>query len=130
MRTAKQPTRSAALFILLAVLTGCAGTNGASPRSVTPMATPGPALGAPGAGIEHGIPDPTGPKKRIAVAKFDAAGAFLAQYGGWDIGGGLAAQLTTALVNSGHFIVVERAEFTLVLREQEMSIAAGDFGRH
>lgn len=122
MRTAKQPARSAALFILLTVLAGCAGTDGVSSRSATPMATPGPALGASGAGLEHGLPGPTGPKKRIAVAKFDAAGAFMAQYGGWDIGGGLAAQLTTALVNSGHFIVVERAELTPMLREQEMAM--------
>lgn len=63
-----------------------------------------------------------GPKKRIAVAKFDAVGSFTAQYGGWDIGGGLSAQLTTALVNSGRFIVVERADLANVLREQEMSI--------
>jgi len=63
-----------------------------------------------------------GPKKRIAVAKFDAVGSFTAQYGGWDIGGGLAAQLTTALVNSGRFIVVERADLANVLREQEMSM--------
>jgi curli biogenesis system outer membrane secretion channel CsgG len=121
MRTAKQPARSVVVFILLAVLTGCAVTDGASSRSATPMATP-PALGAPGAGLEHGLPGPTGPKKRIAVAKFDAAGAFMAHYGGWDIGGGLAAQLTTALVNSGHFIVVERAELTPVLREQDMAM--------
>lgn len=122
MRTAKQPAMSAALFILLTVLTGCASTNGASSRSATPMATPDPALGAPGAGLQGGFPGPTGPKKRIAVAKFDAAGAFMAHYGGWDIGGGLAAQLTTALVNSGHFIVVERAELTPVLREQDMAM--------
>jgi curli biogenesis system outer membrane secretion channel CsgG len=46
----------------------------------------------------------------------------MAHYGGWDIGGGLAAQLTTALVNSGHFIVVERAELMPVMREQEMAM--------
>jgi hypothetical protein len=33
----------------------------------------------------------TGPKKRIAVAKFDTIGSFSAEYGRWDIGGGLAA---------------------------------------
>jgi curli biogenesis system outer membrane secretion channel CsgG len=63
-----------------------------------------------------------GPKKRVAVAKFDAAGSFVSQYGAWDIGGGLAAQLTTALVESGRFIVVERAELASVLREQEMGL--------
>jgi curli biogenesis system outer membrane secretion channel CsgG len=64
----------------------------------------------------------TGPKKRIAVLKFDAAGASAGPYGGWDIGVGLAAELTTALVNSGYFIVVERAELASVLREQEMGL--------
>jgi curli biogenesis system outer membrane secretion channel CsgG len=68
------------------------------------------------------LPPGSGPKKRIAVAKFDAVGNFVSVYGGWDIGGGLAAQLTTALVNSGHFIVVERAELASVLREQEMAL--------
>jgi curli biogenesis system outer membrane secretion channel CsgG len=60
-----------------------------------------------------------GPKKRIAVMKFDV-GAASAQATGADLGSGLAAQLTTALVNSGQFIVVERAELAGILREQEM----------
>lgn len=67
-------------------------------------------------------PSPASPKKRIAVAKFDAVGSFAAQYGTWDIGGGLAAQLTTALIESGRFVVVERAELAGVLREQEMGL--------
>lgn len=71
-----------------------------------------------------GATDPVqaGPKKRIAVAKFDAVGSFVSQYGTWDIGGGLAAQLTTALIESGRFVVVERAELASVLREQEMGL--------
>jgi len=63
----------------------------------------------------------TGPKKRIAVAKFDAIGAFIAQYGGYDLGGGLAAQLATELVKTGRFIVVERIALAGVLREQELA---------
>ncbi|MDE2059231.1 MAG: hypothetical protein KGL31_02075 [candidate division NC10 bacterium] len=118
---AKQPTRSTALFILLAVLAGCAGTGGGSSQPTAPPAS-GPAVGIPTIGLQSGLPPLMGPKKRIAVAKFDAAGAFMAQYGVWDIGGGLAAQLTTALVNSGHFIVVERAELMPVMREQEMAM--------
>ena len=66
-------------------------------------------------------PPPNGPKKRIAVARFDASGAIGGQFPGWNIGDGLAAQLTTALLNSGHFIVVERGELAGVLREQEMA---------
>jgi curli biogenesis system outer membrane secretion channel CsgG len=57
------------------------------------------------------------------VARFDAIGSFVGVHGGWDVGGGLAAQLATALANSGHFIVVERAELAGVLREQEMGLA-------
>lgn len=68
------------------------------------------------------VPARSGPKKRIAVARFDAAGSFVAVYGSWDVGGGLAAQLTTALIDSGRFIVVERAELAGVLREQEMGL--------
>ncbi len=64
---------------------------------------------------------PSGPRKRISVAKFDANGAFVAVYGGWEIGGGLAAQLTTALIDSGRFIVVERPDLGVVLREQELA---------
>ncbi len=67
------------------------------------------------------LPVPSGPRKRISIAKFDANGAFVAIYGGSDIGGGLAAQLTTALVNSGQFIVVERPDLGVVLREQELA---------
>jgi curli biogenesis system outer membrane secretion channel CsgG len=63
----------------------------------------------------------TGPKKRVAVIKFDAGG-IATSTGGVDLGSGLAAQLTTALINSGQFIVVERGELASVLREQEMSM--------
>jgi curli biogenesis system outer membrane secretion channel CsgG len=65
----------------------------------------------------------TGPRKRVAVSKFDAVGAFVAQNGGSDIGGGLAAQLVTELTNSGRFIVLERAELPNVLREQELGLS-------
>jgi curli biogenesis system outer membrane secretion channel CsgG len=68
-------------------------------------------------------PAPTGPKKRIAVAKFDANGAFTAAYGSWDIGGGLAAQLETALVESGRFVVVERPDLAPVINEQQLALS-------
>jgi curli biogenesis system outer membrane secretion channel CsgG len=60
-------------------------------------------------------------KKRVAVSKFDAAGGFQAAYGGWDVGGGLAAQLSTALVETGQLIVVERADLAAVLGEQQLA---------
>lgn len=67
-------------------------------------------------------PPPPGPRKRMAVVRFENIGAFAQKYGEWDVGGGLAAQLTTALIESGHFIVVERAALGDVLREQEMAL--------
>jgi curli biogenesis system outer membrane secretion channel CsgG len=56
-------------------------------------------------------------KKRIAVLRVDAGGLG-AQYG--DVGNAIAAQLTTALFQTGQFVVIERAELAAVLREQEM----------
>jgi curli biogenesis system outer membrane secretion channel CsgG len=55
-------------------------------------------------------------KKRIAVSRFaDRSGAGYAH-----IGDGVADMLTTALVKSGKFIVIERAEFDKVLEEQKL----------
>jgi curli biogenesis system outer membrane secretion channel CsgG len=65
----------------------------------------------------------SGPKKRVAVTKFDAIGSFVAQNGGSDIGGGLAAQLITELADTGRFIVLERADLPSALREQELGLA-------
>ena len=60
----------------------------------------------------------SGPKKTIAVARFDGHGNFTSHYGGWDtVGGGLAAMLITELTQSGRFIVVDPADMDAVLRE-------------
>ncbi len=77
----------------------------------------------PGGFINRPIPRVHGPKRTVAVGKFDAIGAFTATYGNWDIGGGLAAMLTTALTESEQFIVVERANIQQLLAEQEMKAA-------
>ncbi|MGB8276063.1 MAG: CsgG/HfaB family protein [Alphaproteobacteria bacterium] len=66
------------------------------------------------------IPPVTGPKRTVAVGKFDAIGAFTSKYGNWDIGGGLAAMLTSALAESKRFIVLERANIQQILSEQEL----------
>jgi curli biogenesis system outer membrane secretion channel CsgG len=52
------------------------------------------------------VPAVKGPKRVVAVARFDAVGSFTAVYGNWDVGGGLEAMLITALMESGRFIVV------------------------
>ena len=99
-----------AFAILLAVAVPCSDASAADP-----------ATAATAESTSALAQVPTGPRKRISVAKFDAAGAFVTVYGSWDIGGGLAAQLTTALVNSGRFTVVERPDLQVVLREQELA---------
>jgi curli biogenesis system outer membrane secretion channel CsgG len=55
-------------------------------------------------------------KKRIAVSRFDDRSG-----GGYNhVGVGVSDMLTTALVKSGKFVVIERAEFDKVLEEQKL----------
>ena len=63
----------------------------------------------------------TGPKKRIAVTRFDnkVSGA----WGGWNIGDGMAEMLTTELMKTNRFVVVERQALRDVLGEQELGQA-------
>lgn len=70
--------------------------------------------------INQPIPQVKGPKRTVAVGKFDAIGSFKSQYGGWDVGGGLSAMLVRALKESDRFIVLERANISQVLSEQQM----------
>lgn len=60
------------------------------------------------------------PKMRVAVAKFGATDRFASVYGGWNIGGGLSAQMVTELIKTGRVVVVERAILSKVLIEQEL----------
>jgi curli biogenesis system outer membrane secretion channel CsgG len=80
----------------------------------------GPALAASEASAIS-YPAYHGPKKTIAVSKFDAVGSFVGQYGGWDIGGGLAAMLTAELARTSRFVVVERPDLDTILREKQMA---------
>ncbi len=64
----------------------------------------------------------SGPKKTVAVTKFDANGAFVGQYGSYDVGGGLAAMMVNELGRTGRFNVVERAGLGTVLKEQELAL--------
>lgn len=63
----------------------------------------------------------TGPKKRIAVTKFD--NKVRGTYGSWNIGDGMAEMLTTELIKTGRFIVVERQALQDILGEQEMGLS-------
>ncbi|MCP5366387.1 MAG: hypothetical protein H6907_16870 [Hyphomicrobiales bacterium] len=66
------------------------------------------------------VPQIQGPKRVVAVGKFDAVGAFKQKYGDWDVGGGVSSMLTTALKESDRFIVLERANVSQILSEQEL----------
>ena len=104
---------------------GAGGSYSGSPQAGLqgqPTAAAQDATAPPPAAAPAPRPAPPGPKKRVAVIRFENVGRFAQAYGTWDVGGGLAAQLTTALIDSGHFIVVERAALGDVLREQEMGL--------
>lgn len=64
------------------------------------------------------LPPLKGPKKTIAVMDFDNKAGVPAR---WNIGTGMAEMLTTSLVNSGRFIVVERQAIRDVLAEQDFA---------
>lgn len=67
------------------------------------------------------LPTIPGPKRTVAVAHFDAVGSFTNVHGGWDVGGGLSAMLTTALTESQRFIVLERGNLSTVMSEQQLA---------
>lgn len=73
--------------------------------------------GAGGNGLTTSRLEPyDGPRARLAVAAFEDR----TKQGGNAIGGGLATMLTTALVNSNRFIVLEREMLDEVIREQDL----------
>lgn len=67
---------------------------------------------------EPAYPQFTGPKKRIAVTKFD--NRVKGTYGSWNIGDAMAEMLTTELIKTGKFVVVERQALQDILGEQEL----------
>lgn len=66
------------------------------------------------------LPPVDGPHRTVAVASFGGTSRFQVAYGLSNVGGGLAAMLTSALVESGQFVVVERTQLSSVLAEQEI----------
>jgi len=61
-----------------------------------------------------------GPKARIAVARFENKTADAQNWYSPSLGDGMADMLTTALVNSGRYIVLERESVDTVLAEQDL----------
>lgn len=106
------------LFVLVIsmFLVGCqtAGDGSEGPK------TSGETRSAQSEQAVQPLPSRSGPKLTVAVGKFSSIGSFSNQYGDWDIGGGLAAMLTTGLLSSDHFVVVERAALDQILNEQDL----------
>lgn len=59
-----------------------------------------------------------GIKKTIAVADFENKAGFRSE---WNLGNGMAEMVTTSLIKSGGFIVVERQNIQGILQEQDFS---------
>lgn len=72
------------------------------------------------------IPAIPGPKRVVAVGKFEALGSFASSFGSWDLGGGLAAMLISALAESERFILVERAALDQVVAEKGLAKAQAE----
>ncbi|WP_210397886.1 CsgG/HfaB family protein [Motiliproteus sediminis] len=64
----------------------------------------------------------TGPKMRVAVMPVGATGK-LGAFEGYDVGEAMSSQLTTALQQTGCFVVTERTALSHILREQELGLA-------
>lgn len=93
-----------------AVLLLCAGSSVfAVPRAI-PVQSASP--------VARAIAAPTGPKKMVAVAKFENKSGWV---GDWNLGTGMTEQLTDALMQSGQFIVLERQDIGAVLTEQDFA---------
>ncbi len=71
------------------------------------------------------LPAPMGPKKTIAVGSFENKAG---QFAKWDLGNGMAEMLTTSLIASGRFIVVERPEIEKVITEQDFGVSGRTAG--
>jgi len=70
------------------------------------------------ASVEPVYPPYTGHKKRIAVTKFD--NKVQGSHGNWNIGEGMAEMLTTELIKTGRFVVIERQALQDVVDEQKL----------
>src|SRR5699024_8721287 len=94
----------------LGLLTGCpaAGTTTQVRDSGS-----GPSIG------EARAADYNGPQARIAVARFENKASNSGRWWNQSIGDGMADMLTTALFNSGRFIVLERQAVDDILAEQD-----------
>ena len=70
--------------------------------------------------LKDNMPPFSGPKKVVAVSRFENLASFASQ-GQMSMGGGLTDQLTDALIASGGFVVLERSTVSDVIGEQNFA---------
>jgi curli biogenesis system outer membrane secretion channel CsgG len=115
--TLKKITQTSLVGLFLAsAVSGCAAQSASTDRASTNYSAPVLSVAAENSNTFYGA------KKSIAVAKFDANGAFLNSYGGWDVGGGLSAMMVSELDETGAFRVVNRSDIDATLYEQSLSL--------
>ncbi|MGE3692797.1 MAG: CsgG/HfaB family protein [Novosphingobium sp.] len=106
--------KSSAFKALLAA--GLAATMVCSPAGQSAWAASGDQASV----LVSPVPSISGPKRTIAVGSIDITGTYA---GGTstEAGGAIAAMLSTALEESGNFVVVERNALSSVLTEQSLA---------
>ncbi len=110
------------VFILMAVLLLSVSVNAHAGKVFigTPVQKDSPV-----AASLAGMPPIVGPKKLIAVGSFENKTNFSGQ---WNLGDGMAEMLTTSLMQSARFIVLERPEVERILREQNFAASGRTTG--
>jgi len=109
----RRSRKAAAILAAAAALSACA--------AAPPITGPADRPSVPAARAGRGEAGPAlvtrGPKKRVAVVKFQDKSA----YGRGRLGGAIRDILETELAKSGQFILVTRGDLDLVLEEQDLA---------
>ncbi|HVM81066.1 MAG TPA: CsgG/HfaB family protein [Stellaceae bacterium] len=107
-------TRQVCLLAAALVCFALGGCTGPQPGG-------GAAETAPAASAPPPLPPISGPRPTIAVGRIDAIAGLSGPYSAAAAGPGVAAMLSTALEQSGRFVVTERFDLTQVLTEQQLA---------
>ncbi len=108
--------RVAVLFSVVSLIVGCASTTTQAPKENRQKSSPKETVPKDTASY----PPYYGPKKRIAVVRFENKVRNQWWDQSWEIGDGLAEMVTTELFKTNRFILVERAAFADIVKEQEL----------
>ena len=91
---------------------------GAAEKVVEGVVVGTPVESAVSESVAKPLPPLKGPKKSVAVTRFQDESRFSEE---WDIGEAIADLLTTALVQTNRFVVVERERIKTLLHERDMA---------